>query len=168
MKVYFQNMILCCFMLLASTHISWAQDSRAISFDKNWRFRKDTLKGTDQPDYSDKDWRLLNLPHDWSIEDLPDQKEGEVQGPFTKSSIGKAATGFTEGGIGWYRKTFNINPSDRKKQIFIVFDGVYMNSDVWINGHHLGNHPYGYTSFSYDLTDFLNPGWQTKCNYGTG
>jgi len=157
MKALFQNIILCCFLLLASTLISQAQDSRAISFDRNWRFRKDTLTGAEKPQYSDKDWRLLNLPHDWSIEDLPNQKDGEVQGPFTKASVGKAANGFTEGGIGWYRKTFTLNKTYQGKKTYILFDGVYMNSDVWINGHHLGNHPYGYTSFSYDLTNFLNP-----------
>ena len=157
MKALFQNILLCCFLLSASTVICQAQDSRAISFDRNWRFRKDTLTGAEKTQYSDKDWRLLNLPHDWSIEDLPNQKDGEVQGPFTKASIGKAATGFTEGGIGWYRKTFTLNKTYKGKKTYILFDGVYMNSDVWINGHHLDNHPYGCTSFSYDLTNFLNP-----------
>ncbi|MEO6981326.1 MAG: sugar-binding domain-containing protein, partial [Mucilaginibacter sp.] len=134
-----------------------AQDSRAVSFDKNWRFKKDTLKGAENPTYNDSRWRMLNLPHDWSIEDLPNQKEGEVQGPFTKASIGKAATGFTEGGTGWYRKTFIQDKTSQGKLTYIIFDGVYMDADVWINGHHLGNHPYGYTSFYYDLTSFLNP-----------
>ena len=145
------------FLLLFSAVISKAQDSRAVSFDKSWRFKKDTLKGGENPAYNDAGWRTLNLPHDWSIEDLPNQKEGEVQGPFTKASIGKASTGFTEGGIGWYRKTFTLNNTYNGKRTYILFDGVYMDADVWINGHHLGNHPYGYTSFSFDLTGFLNP-----------
>jgi beta-galactosidase len=148
-------MLLTWLFTLASSAVCHAQDPRAISFDKNWRFRKDTLSGAEQPRYSDKGWRLLNLPHDWSIEDLPNQKEGEVQGPFTKTSVGKAATGFTEGGIGWYRKTFTLNNNYKGKKTYILFDGVYMDADVWINGHHLGNHPYGYTSFSYDLTNYL-------------
>jgi len=134
-----------------------AQDSRAVSFDKSWRFKKDTLTGAESPTYNDSGWRSVNLPHDWSIEDLPNQKEGEVQGPFTKESIGKAATGFTEGGIGWYRKAFTLRNTNGSKQTYILFDGVYMNADVWLNGHCLGNHPYGYTSFYYDLTGFLNP-----------
>ena len=150
-------MLLTCLLAVTCYAICQAQDSRAISFDKSWRFRKDTLTGAEQPQYSDRDWKTLNLPHDWSIEDLPNQKEGEVQGPFTKSSAGKAATGFTEGGIGWYRKTFTLNKALIGKKTYILFDGVYMDADVWINGHHLGNHPYGYTSFSYDLTTFLNP-----------
>lgn len=141
--------------LLLSVGITRAQDSGEISFDNNWRFRKDTLNGAQDPALNDSGWRILNLPHDWSIEDLPNQKEGEVQGPFTKTSVGKAATGFTEGGIGWYRKTFTLNNNYKGKKTYILFDGVYMDADVWINGHHLGNHPYGYTSFSYDLTDYL-------------
>jgi len=157
MKTLLQIMLSACLFMLTSFSICQAQDSRAISFDKNWRYRKDTVTGAEQPQYSDKGWRLLNLPHDWSIEDLPNQKEGEVQGPFTKASVGKAATGFTEGGIGWYRKTFTLDKAFIGKKTYILFDGVYMDADVWINGHHLGNHPYGYTSFSYDLTTFLNP-----------
>jgi len=143
--------------LLFSVFELRAQDSRAISFDKTWRFKKDTLVGAESPAYNDSGWRTLDLPHDWSIEDLPNQKEGEVQGPFTKASIGKAATGFTEGGIGWYRKKFKLDKAYKGKHIYILFDGVYMDADVWINGHHLGNHPYGYTSFSFELTKYLNP-----------
>ncbi|HZX57387.1 MAG TPA: glycoside hydrolase family 2 TIM barrel-domain containing protein [Mucilaginibacter sp.] len=157
MKTLLQIMLLTCLFTLASSVVCNAQDSRAISFDKSWRFRKDTVTGAEQPQYSDKGWRLLNLPHDWSIENLPNPREGEVQGPFTQASVGKAATGFTEGGIGWYRKTFTLNNIYKGKKTYILFDGVYMDADVWINGHHLGNHPYGYTSFSYDLTNFLNP-----------
>lgn len=77
-----------------STH---GQDSRAVSFDADWRFKKDSLNGPENPTYRDERWRLVQLPHDWSIEDLPAQQEGKVQGPFIKTSIGKAATGYTEG-----------------------------------------------------------------------
>jgi len=143
-------------VFFAATSIVRAQDSRAVSFDKNWLFKKDTIKDAERPAYNDLNWRTLDLPHDWSIEDLPNQKEGEVQGPFTKASVGKAATGFTEGGVGWYRKHFIVT-NTRGKRTCILFDGVYMNADVWLNGHHLGNHPYGYTSFYYDVTNYLNP-----------
>jgi beta-galactosidase len=139
-----------------------AQDSRAIPFDKNWRFKKDSLSGAESPGYNDAGWRILDLPHDWSIEDLPNQQEGSVQGPFTKASAGKAATGFTEGGIGWYRKTFVLDNRYKGKQTYVIFDGVYMDADVWLNGHHLGNHPYGYTSFFYDLTKYLNAAGQSN------
>ena len=145
------------FFLAFFAEKSKAQDTRAVSFDEHWLFKKDTLKGAEQLLFDDSKWRILNLPHDWSIEDLPSQKDGEVQGPFTKNSIGKAATGFTEGGIGWYRKYFTLSKSTIGKRPCILFDGVYMNADVWLNGHLLGNHPYGYTSFYYDLSKYLNP-----------
>lgn len=137
--------------------VAVGQDSRAVLFDADWRFKKDSLAGPEKPTYTDTGWRKLDLPHDWSIEDLPNQQQGQVQGPFTRTSIGKAATGFTEGGIGWYRKTFTLDKGYQGKQTYITFDGVSMDADLWLNGHHLGNHPYAYTSFSYNLTDFLNP-----------
>ncbi|MGZ3901589.1 MAG: glycoside hydrolase family 2 TIM barrel-domain containing protein, partial [Bacteroidia bacterium] len=98
MRTFLQIILSTCLFTLILSPVCRAQDSRAVSFDKSWRFRKNTLTGAEQPQYSDKGWRLLNLPHDWSIEDLSNQKEGVVQGPFTQASVGKAATGFTEGG----------------------------------------------------------------------
>ncbi|HEX5399853.1 MAG TPA: glycoside hydrolase family 2 TIM barrel-domain containing protein [Verrucomicrobiae bacterium] len=82
-------------------------------------------------------------------------------GPFDPAhSAGGAATGYVVGGIGWYRKHFTLPASDSGRNVTICFDGVYMDSDVWINGHHLGNHPYGYTPFVYDLTPYLKPAGQ--------
>jgi beta-galactosidase len=133
------------------------KEPRVISFDQGWRFLKDNPSGAEKPDFNDAGWRTLDLPHDWSIEDLPGQKEDSVIGPFSKKSIGKMSTGFTIGGTAWYRKTFTIDKADKNKIVYLQFDGVYMNSDVWINGKHIGNHPYGYTSFYYDITQFLNP-----------
>lgn len=130
---------------------------RTVSFNNDWLFLKDSVAGAEQVQYNDAQWRKVDLPHDWSIEDLPNQQEGSIQGPFTKASVGKAATGFTEGGIGWYRKTFTLDKSDAGKQTYITFEGVYKDADVWVNGQHVGNHPYGYTSFSYNITDYLNP-----------
>lgn len=137
--------------------LAQAQDSRGVLFDKNWKFKKDSLINAESESFNDAAWRKLDLPHDWSIEDLPNQKPGEVQGPFAKSAISKGATGYTEGGIGWYRKTFALSQSYIGKEVYITFDGVYMNSDVWINGHFLGNRPNGYISFYYDITAYLNP-----------
>ena len=143
-----------CLLLSVTTY---GQDARAVLFDADWRFKKDSLVQAESATYNDTGWRKLMLPHDWSIEDLPGQQEGSVQGPFTKASVGKAATGYTEGGVGWYRKTFTLDKRYVGKQTYITFDGVYMDADVWVNGRHVGNHPNGYTSFSYNLTDFLNP-----------
>ena len=131
--------------------------ARTISFDKGWRFFKENPSGAENPGFDDSAWRILDLPHDWSIEDLPGQADDSIIGPFSKASVGKMGTGYTIGGTAWYRKTFNIDQADRGKVAYLQFDGVYMNSDLWINGKHVGNHPYGYTSFWYDITPFLNP-----------
>jgi len=156
--IVFIQTFLCSVIAIAS----FAQDSRATLFDADWRFKKDTASGLENSAYNDTGWRELNLPHDWSIEDLPGQQAGQVMGPFTKASVGKAATGFTEGGVGWYRKTFTLDQRYQGKQTYITFDGVYMDADVWVNGHHLGNHPCGYTAFSYNLTNFLRPSGQAN------
>lgn len=79
----------------------------------------------------------------------------EVVGPFTPESPGGGSTAHTLGGIGWYRKEFSLDEADLNKKVSILFEGIYMNADTWINGHFLGNHPYGYTSFGYDLTPYL-------------
>ena len=70
-------------------------------------------------------------------------------------------TGYTIGGTAWYRKEFTIDSKDKDKIVYLQFDGVYMNSDVWVNGKHAGNHPYGYTSFYYDITPYPEQGGQT-------
>jgi beta-galactosidase len=131
-------------------------DTRTVSFDKGWFFIKDNPSGAENPEFNHSSWRRLDLPHDWSIEDLPDQKPDSVLGPFSKASIGKMFTGYTIGGTAWYRKQFTINRQNRNKIVYLIFDGIYMNADVWINGKHVGNHPYGYTSFYYDITSYLN------------
>ena len=122
-----------------------AQDSRAILFDKDWRFRKDSLIQAESSSYNDATWRKLDLPHDWSIEDLPVQIPDSIVGPFSKAAVSQRDGGFLVGGTAWYRKHFVLDKTSTGKKVYIQFDGVYMNADVWINGHHLGNHPYGYT-----------------------
>ena len=126
-------------------------NSRTVSFDDGWRFIKDSLSGAENPDFNDSGWRILDLPHDWSIEDLPGQNGENIIGPFDKSSADKMSSGYLIGGTGWYRKTFTVKEEDRNKVNYLQFDGVYMNTDVWLNGKHLGFHPYGYTPFYYDF-----------------
>src|SRR5689334_13372082 len=133
---------------------------RNIPFDANWLFIKDSLSGAESPDFDDSKWQRVELPHDWSINDLPNPIPDSISGPFFKGSIGNFATGFTVGGTGWYRKKFITERSMVNKIITLQFDGVYMNADVWLNGQLLGNHPYGYTPFYYDLTKFLKPAGQ--------
>ena len=122
-------------------------------FDFDWRFHRGGAQGAEAVDFDDSGWRKLDLPHDWSIEDLPGSKS-----PFDPNAISQVSGGFTTGGTGWYRKTLTIGNSLKGKRILIEFDGVYMNAEVWINGKLLGNHPYGYTSFWFDITDKIQFG----------
>lgn len=114
-----------------------------IPFDAGWRFHVGDDAAARQPMFNDARWRTLDLPHDWSIE-----------GPFNKPPDGEGEGGFFSHGIGWYRKTFAL-PVTPDKKVVIEFDGVYMNSEVWINGQFLGRKPYGFVGFRYDLTEFL-------------
>ncbi|MGC1391551.1 MAG: glycoside hydrolase family 2 TIM barrel-domain containing protein [Bacteroidales bacterium] len=137
-------------------------ENRTTSFDGDWLFIKDNPPGAETPAFEDSKWRTLDLPHDWSIEDLPGQIPDSIVGPFSKAAIGKMGTGYTIGGTAWYRKHFSISKVEQNKTAYLMFDGVYMNSDLWVNGKHVGNHPYGYTSFYYDITPYLNPAGQTN------
>ena len=117
------------------------------SFNEGWKFSRAAGGEEWQGTVDDSGWRLLDLPHDWSIE-----------GEFSDTNPASPGGGALPGGIGWYRKTFTVSDSDKEKLIYIEFDGVYKNSDVWINGNHLGRRPYGYSSFRYDLTPYLRYG----------
>jgi beta-galactosidase len=150
------------FFLFFQSAFSQIKVGRNQSFDANWKFKKGKGIEAKATNFNDTEWRKLDVPHDWSIEDLTDTPndstiEISIRGPFYKNNAGKNATAFTVGGTAWYRKTFTMDKNTNGKKVFIQFDGVYMNADIWINGHHLGNHPYGYTAFVYDLTEHLNP-----------
>ena len=119
------------------------------SFDRGWRFHLGDVAGAQQPGFADAAWRKLDLPHDWSIE-----------GAFSEQNPAGVAGGALPGGIGWYRKAFTLPAGDTGKVVFIEFDGVYRNSEVWINGQYLGKRPYGYSSFRYELTPHLRLGKQ--------
>ncbi len=148
--------LLFAFLLIFTTTIVSSQSYKRITnFNEGWLFLKENVSNAEGNNFNDADWRKVNLPHDWSIEDLPNQSPNEIVGPFSKNSNGKAATGWTVGGTGWYRKKFTLSKNELSKQVSIYFDGVYMNSDVWINGQYLGNQPYGYSPFYFDLTPYL-------------
>jgi beta-galactosidase len=119
-------------------------------FDSGWRFHLGGAQGAENPSFDDSKWRKIDLPHDWSIEDLPG-----TNSPFSINAISQVSGGFTTGGTGWYRKTFTIADNLKGKRFRILFEGVYMNAEVWINGRQPGNHPYGYSSFWFDITDNL-------------
>jgi beta-galactosidase len=126
-------------------------------FDSNWKFFLGEAKGAEKPSFNDTTWRDIDLPHDWTIEKLPEQEAGKVVGPFSKESPGATATGYVLGGTAWYRKKFTLGFQKKYSTTIINFDGVYMNCDVWVNGKLVGTHPYGYTAFNFDITDFLSP-----------
>jgi len=152
------------FLALASVCLNLtvhAQNARTEGlFDDNWKFSKGDIPGAEANAFNDKAWRNVDLPHDWSIEALPDQKAGEVVGPFSKSSPGTTATGYTMGGTAWYRKTFTLSAGQPYTQTIINFDGIYMNSEVYVNGKLLATQPYGYTAFDVDLSSALKPAGQ--------
>ncbi|MCB9249446.1 MAG: glycoside hydrolase family 2 protein [Ignavibacteriales bacterium] len=122
-----------------------AQDLRQQLIDFDWSFHLGDLMGASNPGYDDSNWRKLNLPHDWSVE-----------GEFGYDNA--SGTGYLPGGIGWYRKEFVLSDNLKDKQFIIQFDGVYENSEVWINGNYLGKRPFGFISFYYDLTPYLKFG----------
>lgn len=115
------------------------------NFNTGWKFFLGDEPRAQNSTFGDAQWRSLDLPHDWSIEGRFDQKN-----PTTQAEGGLPA------GIGWYRKSFTLPLSAQNKNIFIDFDGVYHNSEVWVNGHYLGKRPNGYISFRYDITPYLN------------
>lgn len=130
-------------------NLNFSKEGRSeILFDAGWRFFRGDSPGADVVKFDDSGWRLLDLPHDWSIEDIPG-----TNSPFDPEAVSEVSGGFTSGGTGWYRKSFVLPDEVSGKRILIQFDGVYMNPEIWINGVSLGNHPYGYTSFWFDITD---------------
>lgn len=124
-----------------------ASAPRSANFDEGWKFNLGDSAAYSQPDFNDSSWRSLNLPHDWAIE-----------GDFSKENPSGTGGGALPGGIGWYRKTFTVPGYKEGEKVYIDFDGAYMNTTVYINGHELGTRPYGYASFSYDITPWLKEG----------
>ena len=112
-------------------------------FTANWLFSKSDLASAMMPECNDSNWRKLNVPHDWSIE-----------GPF--STEYGSGNGFVPGGVGWYRKHFQLDPAQKNKLVAIEFDGVYDHSEVWINGQFVGARPFGFIGFEYDMTPYVN------------
>ena len=144
------------FLLFASLLISplggLAQQGRAdgrvtLSFDKEWRFLQADTAGAENPQFNDKTWRLLDVPHDWSIE-----------GEFNRANPTSGGGGYLPAGIGWYRKAFSLPQGDAGRRVFIEFDGVMANSTVYINGEKMGTRPFGSISFRYELTPHIKWG----------
>jgi len=130
-------------------------ENRTNLFDSDWRFQLGGALNAEDPKFDDSKWRIISLPHDWSIENLPG-----TNSPFSINALSQVNGGFTTGGTGWYRKSFIIPERQSSKRIIVQFDGIYMNPEIWINGVSLGSHPYGYTSFWYDISKRIKFGKQ--------
>lgn len=125
---------------------AFAAAPRRQAFNEDWRFIKGDPRGAEQPGFSDASWRKLDLPHDWAIESPFDEK------------INPHAGALPAFGVAWYRKTFTLNGDPKTDHVTVQFDGAMSNARVYINGHDLGDRPYGYISFVVELTPHLNFG----------
>ncbi|RPI18675.1 MAG: beta-galactosidase, partial [Acidobacteria bacterium] len=139
MKNDFLLLALCVFLVPWFVGSSPASPRERISFNADWRFLKVETEATPnlapaEPGFNDSQWRKLNLPHDWAIE-----------GPF-KTDVPNSIGMLPSAGVGWYRKRFDVPASDRGRRVFLEMDGAMSHAQVWLNGHLLGEWPYGYTS----------------------
>ncbi len=135
-----------CIVLMAETAL--AAERIHNSFDFDWKFSLSAADGAQAPDFDDTAWTDVQLPHDWSMT-LPYLSPDEG---------GSGSMGFMQGGTGWYRKSFNVPASWRGRRVSLEFDGVYHRATVFVNGRQVGFHPYGYTAFAYDITEYLELG----------
>ncbi len=130
-----------CYSSVIENHINEKQ----INF--GWKFHAGDIKNGEDINLNTESWRVLDLPHDWSIE-----------GEYSQDHGTDWQSGFLPAGIGWYRKSIHWDSDWEGDLVKIYFEGIYLNSDVWINGHHLGHRPNGYIGFEYDLTQYLKKG----------
>ncbi len=136
------------FSALATLALSAQSPARiVVDFNPQWEFLQGDASSAEQPDFNDSAWHTLAVPHDWSI-----------AGPVERANPSGPGGGFFPAGIAWYRKTFSLPAKDSDRRVYVVFDGVMANSDVWINGFHLGHRPNGFVSFYYDLTGHVHFG----------
>jgi beta-galactosidase len=138
---------------LSRSEFMFAEEESASStrtretFDFDWLFTRGDPSGAELPAFADASWTAVDLPHDWSIE-----------GSYSETEPASGPGGYLPTGIGWYRKRFSVQASDRDRIVTLEFDGVYQNSEVWINGHSLGTRPYGFIPFACEITPWLRFG----------
>ena len=136
--------------VLCLSFLSVAASPRKQLFNDHWHFTLGDVPEAQAEDFDSKEWRQLTLPHDWSIE-----------GRFDKDAPAGNDGGYLPAGIGWYRKTFELPADAGGKKWQLSFEGIYMNSDVYINGQRAGGRPYGYSSFFVDITPYVRAGKNT-------
>ncbi|ATC63639.1 glycoside hydrolase family 2 [Nibricoccus aquaticus] len=140
------------FFLMASVASAFVAvtdwDRQVLAFERGWRFFRGDVAGAEQAAFDHANWQVVSVPHDWSI-----------GGPFDEQAATRGDGGFLPSGVSWYRKTFSLPGGFKdERRLFVEFDGVMANSEVWINGHSLGKRPNGYVSLRYDLTPHLRAG----------
>lgn len=113
-------------------------------FEQEWRFIREDVPDAQRPELDDSTWRTVRLPHDWSIE-----------GPFDRNNPTGRGGAYLPAGIGWYRKSFRLPADLKDRRVYVRFDGIMANSEVWINGVSVGKRPFGYVSLTYDLTEHV-------------
>ncbi|MGL5957581.1 MAG: DUF4982 domain-containing protein [Phocaeicola sp.] len=152
-----KKQLLSLFLLFLFTSLSAQRVERLL--EKNWRFTKGEQPGAEQPNYEDKDWQLVNVPHDWAIYGPFDRKHDLQEVAITQNfeSVASTKTGRTGGlpyvGVGWYRTQFN---TPANKETTLVFDGAMSEAHVYVNGREVCFWPYGYSTFHCNITEFLN------------
>jgi beta-galactosidase len=164
MKTFVRTLLFTTFLSIFVTPTDGAARRRVL-FDEGWRFHRGSVANAEQPEYDDSRWRTLDLPHDWSVEPAPIQREGITVGPFSRMSeggMGGADTGQTLGGEGWYRKNFTLTGEDAAGRVVLYFEGVANQSEVWVNGRKAYYNPYAYTSYRVDITDLCRPAGQAN------
>jgi beta-galactosidase len=138
-------------LAMGATAVPASAESRSLS--QGWIFNAGGNEGAENPAFADRGWTSVVVPHDWSIMDKPDGSP-----PFDAEATAGQDSGYLSGGIGWYRRHFDLTAMDAAKVVRLNFEAIYMDSDVWVNGHHLTRHRYGYTAFTLDLTGKVRAG----------
>ncbi|WP_457356639.1 glycoside hydrolase family 2 TIM barrel-domain containing protein [Roseateles sp. P5_D6] len=138
-------------LMLALVSITSAAEERRLSM--GWRFMAGEIQGAERPDFDDGAWRQVAVPHDFSILDKADGAP-----PFDPATVGGRDSGYIPGGTGWYRRHLTLTSAEAARVVRLKFEAVYMDSDIWLNGEPVGQHRYGYTAFTLDLTGKVKAG----------
>jgi beta-galactosidase len=144
MKKYLFYIPLISVILLSSSCGKQHDYQRKMNFNEGWKFHYGDIPEAKDPSFQDEEWQNLTLPHDWAIEY-----------PVAESNPSGTANGYFVGGVGWYRKSFDIEKKLDGQAIYLLFDGIFMDSEIWLNGNYKGKRNYGYINHVYDISEDL-------------